>query len=93
MKFKTYRKTGIKYGKLVKVFWSSSEELTFPILTSSVCSKVEASCSQVGAMALQWPHQGAKNFMKWEPGSRTQNQSHKKKRCHAFKGFALQINK
>lgn len=41
---------------------------TFPILTSSVCSKVVASCSQVGAMALQWPHHGAKNLMKWDPG-------------------------
>lgn len=39
---------------------------TFPILTSEL-SKVVASCSQVGAMALQCPHHGAKNLMKWDP--------------------------
>lgn len=47
-----------------------SEGPTFPILTSSECSKVVASCSQVGAMALQWPHHGAKNLTKWAPEAR-----------------------
>lgn len=40
---------------------------TLPILTNSECSKLVASCSHVGAIALQWPHHGAKNFTKWEP--------------------------
>lgn len=44
-----------------------TSEPTFPIFTSSECSKVVASCSHVGAMALQWPHQGAKNLIKWAP--------------------------
>lgn len=43
---------------------------TFPIFTSLECSKVVASCSQTGAMALQWPHHGAKNLIKWAPETR-----------------------
>lgn len=48
-------------------FQTKSVSPTFPILTVSECSKTWASCSQVGAKALQWPHQGAKNLMKWLP--------------------------
>lgn len=57
------------------------KKLTFPILTSSECSKVVANCSQVGAMALQWPHHGAKNFTKWAPETRKKEKIRRTSTC------------
>lgn len=45
--------------QLKKIELPCQSQLTFPILTDFDRSRDIDNCSQVGANALQWPHQGA----------------------------------